>query len=175
MAKNYRKEKSMYIITSKHLITELSALEYQTNILFDKNNVRMLLSVRKRLTDLLTYIEKVPTYGETNEAGNKERYSMYYEHKKYILIEIMRLQDCINQIYSITKGRIYKQAEFLQAVGELKLYIQRIYVYWYDSKKEDAELDVYEKRKKELSELMKGKYSHDTQSHAQRAHARTQK
>ena len=50
MAKNYRKKKSMYIITSKHLITELSALEYQTNLLFDKKTAKSELSKLQSLS-----------------------------------------------------------------------------------------------------------------------------
>lgn len=146
---NYKKK--LYIIDYLHITAELRDIYKESKELFDKTKCESLLKVRIRIKDLTHYVESIPTFGES-EVSRKKKNSMYYEFKKYILVELTLINDSINNALESSKGKVIKYANTLESIERLGKKIQTFKVYHYNTEKENETIDKYNVRFKKYKE-----------------------
>lgn len=148
--KNYRKKQSMYILTSCHIFSDMEYIYFLANDLFEKVSVEKSIVLRDKIRELLTFIEKLPVYQNSDLKQRKIKGSIYFEHKNFLIKEIRLLDITIIKALSTGKDRILKGVAVLDKINEIKQFIYYLQVFWYDNEDEKQMSKQYEGYYKEL-------------------------
>lgn len=148
--KNYRKRKSIYILSACHIFSEMQEIHFLANDLFEKSTPQKLLVLRDKISKLISFVEKLPIYGKSELKERKIKGSIYFEHKKFLFDELKKLNITINEALSTGKDRILKGADALDKTNEIRQYIYYLQVYWYDNEAEKKMSNNYSNYYKEL-------------------------
>jgi len=148
--KNYRKKQSMYILTSCHILSEMSEIYYLTNDLFEKSSPEKRILLRDKIYKLLRFVEKLPIYGKSDIKERKIKGSIYFEHKNFLIKELRFIDISIIKALSTGRDRILKGADILDKINEIKEFIYYLQVYFYENEAEKQMSKQYSNYYKEL-------------------------
>lgn len=149
-------KKNLYILTYFHVMEELREIYKETSILFDRNSGENLLKVRKRIKNLISHIENVPSFGEPEKIGErKKKLSIYYEYKIYILNELSGINENINDALETSKGKVLKYADTLSKIQEFGKSIPKFRTYCYNTERENFECEKFLKRYRQFKDSFK--------------------
>jgi len=148
--KNYRKRKSMYILTSCHIFSEMTEIYFLSNDLFEKSSPEKRIILRDKIHKLLTFVEKIPIYGKSDLKQRKIKGSIYFEHKDFLIKELRFIDITIIKALSTGRDRILKGADVLDKINEIKQYIYYLQVYFYNNAAEKQMYKQYSGYYKEL-------------------------
>jgi len=128
----------------------MSEMYFLSNDLFDKVSVEKSIFLRDKVRSLLTYIEKLPVYQNSDLKQRKIKESIFCEHKDYLINELKFIDITLIKALSTGKDRVLKGIEVLDKINEIKEFIYYLQVYWYDNEAEKQMSDKYSHYYKEL-------------------------
>jgi len=155
--KCYRKRKSMYILTSCHILNEMKEIYFFANDLFEKSTPQKLLVLRAKINTLISFVEKLPIYGKSDIKQRNIKGSIYFEHKDFIIEKILIIEKSISEALSTGRDRILKGADSLHKINEIIQYVYFLQVYWYDNEAEKQMSNKYSGYYKELKKRKRRK------------------